>query len=247
MKELNKKLTAIQQELKAPKNQFNNFGKYNYRSCEDILEGVKPLLKKHELTLRIDDSIIQIGERYYVQATAILSDGENAIVTKASAREADKKSGMDASQITGAASSYARKYALNGLFAIDDTKDADTKDNTPEKKETKKTTKSTSKPRLATSAQIGKIGVLANKELGWSNLKLSKATAKLYKKGKLPDLTIKEASDLIEKLQVEVKKQEKETIDVGDEDHSKEVEVDPSDIDLDLDSVIEEMENEKEG
>ena len=129
MKELHKKLTAIQQELKAPKSQYNKFANFSYRSCEDILESVKPLLKEHDLTLRIDDSIVQVGDRYYVQATAILSDGENAIATKASAREADKKTGMDASQITGAASSYARKYALNGLFAIDDAKDADTKDN----------------------------------------------------------------------------------------------------------------------
>lgn len=131
MKDLNKQLAAIQKELKAPKNQFNKFANFNYRSCEDILEAVKPLLG--DLTLRIEDSIVNVGERYYVQARAILSDGENAVVTTAYAREALTKTGMDEAQITGAASSYARKYALNGLFLIDDTKDADTQDNTQKK------------------------------------------------------------------------------------------------------------------
>jgi hypothetical protein len=127
MKELNNALAKIQQGLKAPKNQINKFGGYNYRSCEDILEAVKPLLGK--LTLTISDDMVNIGDRYYVKATARLTDGENLIETSALAREAEVKKGMDASQITGSASSYARKYALNGLFAIDDTKDADTKDN----------------------------------------------------------------------------------------------------------------------
>lgn len=122
---LNDKLLDIQIKLKAPKGQYNSFGKYNYRSCEDILEAVKPLLKEHNLTLRMSDKIVQIGERYYVEATAFLSDGENSICTTASAREDDTKKGMDSAQITGACSSYARKYALNGMFAIDDNKDSD--------------------------------------------------------------------------------------------------------------------------
>jgi hypothetical protein len=123
------KIVAIQSMLKAPKGQYNSFGKYNYRSCEDILEGVKPLLSEQELILTIEDSIEMIGDRYYVKATATLSDGTNSISTSAYARESLDKKGMDASQVTGATSSYARKYALNGLLAIDDTKDADTMDN----------------------------------------------------------------------------------------------------------------------
>lgn len=123
------KIVAIQSMLKAPKGQYNSFGKYNYRSCEDILEGVKPLLSEQELILTIEDSIEMIGDRYYVKATATLSDGTNSISTSAYARESLDKKGMDASQVTGATSSYARKYALNGLLCIDDTKDADTMNN----------------------------------------------------------------------------------------------------------------------
>ncbi len=119
----------IQHKLKAPKWQYNSFGKYNYRSCEDILEGVKPLLKEHNLALLIDDEIVQIGERYYVKATAKITDGREIVSATAYAREPDTKKGMDESQITGATSSYARKYALNALLCIDDTKDADTMDN----------------------------------------------------------------------------------------------------------------------
>lgn len=116
----------IQFELKAPKGQYNSFAKYHYRSCEDILEALKPLLFKYKATLTLSDEIVLIGERYYVKATAILRSGSNSITAFAFAREQDDKKGLDASQITGTASSYARKYALNGLFCIDDTKDADT-------------------------------------------------------------------------------------------------------------------------
>lgn len=123
------KIVAVQSELKAPKGQYNSFGKYNYRSCEDILEGVKPLLNKYGLYLTIDDAVQLIGDRYYIKATATLSDGDNCISTSAYARESLDKKGMDSSQVTGATSSYARKYALNGLLCIDDTKDADTMDN----------------------------------------------------------------------------------------------------------------------
>ena len=127
------KLSAIQRNLKAPKGQYNNFGRYNYRSCEDIVEAVKPILTDAECSLTLSDDIILVGDRVYVKATATLYDAspENkgdikAISVSAMAREPAEKKGMDASQITGTASSYARKYALNGLFAIDDTKDADT-------------------------------------------------------------------------------------------------------------------------
>lgn len=133
-KELHKKLAEIQQKLKAPKNQTNKFGGYQYRSCEDILEAVKPLLG--DLSLVISDEMREIGGRVYVQATATLSNGEQSISNSSYAREEESKKGMDASQLTGSTSSYARKYALNGLFLIDDTKDADaTNDHGKEAKE----------------------------------------------------------------------------------------------------------------
>lgn len=119
------KLIEVQAALKAPKGQYNSFGKYAYRSCEDILEAVKPLLVERGLTLTLSDEPVECGGRVYIKATASLSDGKDARAVSAYAREAEEKKGMDESQITGTASSYARKYALNGLFLIDDTKDAD--------------------------------------------------------------------------------------------------------------------------
>jgi len=121
-----KELLAIQQELKAPKGQRNNFGKYNYRSCEDILEAVKPLLAKGKCTLTLSDNIEEVGSRLFVRASATLTNEKgDTVEVDGVAGHATEKKGMDFSQISGAASSYARKYALNGLFAIDDTKDAD--------------------------------------------------------------------------------------------------------------------------
>lgn len=123
------KLSNIQNELKAPKSQFNKFGGYKYRSCEDILEAVKPICKKYGAVLVISDKLENIGDRYYIKAMAELIDTEEenvSVCNTAYAREEESKKGMDGSQITGTASSYARKYALNGLFNIDDTKDADT-------------------------------------------------------------------------------------------------------------------------
>lgn len=121
------KLNIVQTELKAPKNQRNNFGGYNYRSCEDILEALKPLLYKNKALVTISDEVVFIGSKNYIKATAKFIDAENgeSVEVSAFAREAETKKGMDDSQLTGATSSYARKYALNGLFAIDDTKDAD--------------------------------------------------------------------------------------------------------------------------
>lgn len=133
------KLMSTQTTLKANKTQFNDFGKYSYRSCEDILEALKPILAMNQLTVTLSDQIQQIGNRTYIQATATVTDaetGESVSVT-AYAREEESKKGMDASQVTGAASSYARKYALNGLFAIDDCKDSDAT-NTHGKEEPKK-------------------------------------------------------------------------------------------------------------
>lgn len=121
-------LMAVQAELKAPKGQYNQFGKYDYRSAEDIIEAVKPLLKDNGLFLNMSDEVVLVGDRYYIKATVKVVDvvtGES-VQTSALAREAAQKKGMDESQVTGTASSYARKYALNGLFAIDDNRDADT-------------------------------------------------------------------------------------------------------------------------
>lgn len=136
-----KKLLAIQTELKAPKNQFNKFGNYKYRNCEDILEGVKPLLKQNNVTIMIHDEVEFIHDRYYIKAIVNFIDIETGekISTSAFAREEESKKGMDGSQVTGASSSYARKYALNGLLAIDDAKDSDTT-NTGKDKDNKKTT-----------------------------------------------------------------------------------------------------------
>jgi hypothetical protein len=139
MKELNriiKELNRIIKELKAPKNQYNLFGKYKYRSCEDILEGLKKVIGNN--IINVSDEIVVIGDRYYVKATASFYEGgclEKCVSSTAYAREDDFKKGMDGAQVTGCASSYARKYALNGLFCIDDTKDSDRKDNNNTKKE----------------------------------------------------------------------------------------------------------------
>ena len=141
---LHEKLLAIQTKLKAPKGQYNSFGNFNYRSAEDILEAVKPLNAEQGLLLTITDEIKEVGGRIYVVATATVSDGTDELKVSAFAREPENKKGMDESQITGATSSYARKYALNGLYAIDDNKDADTdehkqqQENAPKKQQQQK-------------------------------------------------------------------------------------------------------------
>jgi hypothetical protein len=133
-------LAAIQAELKAPKGNFNSFGKYKYRSCEDIVEAVKPLLADHRCHLILTDDVVAVLDRVYVKATATIYKGTEVIgQATAFAREALDKKGMDDSQITGTASSYARKYALNGLLAIDDTKDADTDEHTAQRSKPVKT------------------------------------------------------------------------------------------------------------
>jgi hypothetical protein len=124
-KELIEKIQRIQTQLKAPKSQYNKFGQYAYRNQEDILEAVKPLLAVEKLVQTVSDEIIAVGGRIYVKATVTVTDGESFLVTTAFAREPEDQKGMSSSQITGSASSYARKYALNGMYAIDDTKDAD--------------------------------------------------------------------------------------------------------------------------
>lgn len=128
---IQEKLRKIQLQLKAPKSQYNSFGKYYFRNCEDILEVAKPIVAAEMCVLTVNDTVKQIGERYYIEAAATLTDTEDAasVTVTAYAREDENRKGMDASQLTGATSSYARKYALSGLFAIDDTKDADTLNN----------------------------------------------------------------------------------------------------------------------
>ena len=145
------KLLSVQGKLKAPKSQYNDFGHYSYRNAEDILEAVKPLCNEVKALVLLTDEIKIIGERFYVEATAKFVDCEKAdvIEVKASAREEENKKGMDGSQVTGASSSYARKYALNGLFAIDDTKDSDsTNKGDSTKNEPKKAEKKETKPEV---------------------------------------------------------------------------------------------------
>jgi hypothetical protein len=176
------KLSKVQEELKAPKGQYNSFGKYKYRSCEDILEAVKPLLIKNKLSMQISDELVQIGERYYVKATATLLDLEDnsTMSNTAYAREDLEKKGMDGSQITGTASSYARKYALNGLFLIDDTKDADTDEYHNQNEEVEKITKE----------QIKKIKELVDD---------IPAMVNYFKLGKLEDMPKEMAEQVIER------------------------------------------------
>lgn len=186
MKEINVKLMNIQQELKAPKGQYNSFGKYAYRSCEDILEAVKPLLKKEKAVLTISDELQYIGNRYYIKATVTLIDTESeaTISNSAYAREEETKKGMDGSQITGASSSYARKYALNGLFGIDDNKESDTTNiQNKEEKEDKKVS-----PTQIELIQKYYQGENLTKLLEVNNLE------------KLEDMSINKASEILSKL-----------------------------------------------
>lgn len=222
MKNIYEKLSEVQNELKAPKGQKNTFGNYKYRSAEDILEAVKPLLAKNRLSLVLSDELVVMGEhnpvlyqesvwdkdakqfkaetkitgsqRFYIKATATLYDldSDNKIYNTAFAREEETKKGMDGSQITGTASSYARKYALNGLFNIDDTKDADTDEYQNQTKEQPKK-QAASK---ATEKQIEMIENLYSKE----EIKLA---LEMVKKNKLEDLTVLEASQLISKRKKE--------------------------------------------
>lgn len=166
---LSEKLNVIQTRLKAPKGQYNSFGKYNYRSCEDILEGLKPLLEETKTTIRLSDTVEIAGSRIYIKATATLSDGESEISTTAYARESESKKGMDDSQVTGTASSYARKYALNGLLAIDDTKDADTMNNgSNSRQDTQRNAPAPQKPK-ATASETMEIKALLDSRDGNGN------------------------------------------------------------------------------
>ena len=204
------KLINIQSALKCNKGQTNSFGNYKYRSCEDILEAVKPLLQKEGVSLLITDEMVQVGERIYVKATATISDGQDGSVHNVSvsayAREPLLKKGMDESQITGATSSYARKYALNGLLCIDDTKDADT-EAPPEatgasQKPVSQAQHSTS-PKL-TERQLNAILSLTAK-LQWDDQEVENIITIKFDKKKPEDLSIKEASELITLLNDRIK------------------------------------------
>lgn len=165
------RLAKVQQQLKAPKNQRNNYGGYNYRSCEDILEAVKPLLGAISLSLLINDEIVLIGDRYYVKATATIYDDKGNYVSNSGyAREELTRKGMDSAQITGATSSYARKYALNGLFAIDDTKDADALNNGEEDKPKKTATKQATITAKQALAELAKVKSVEELKLAFTRL-----------------------------------------------------------------------------
>lgn len=183
-------LQKIQSELKAPKGQFNSFGKYKYRSCEDILEAVKPILAKYEAEIRLSDEIVNIGTRFYVKATAsfMSKDGEGREVY-AYAREPEEKKGMDESQITGTASSYARKYALNGLLLIDDTKDEDTNELREEKKAKKEAQAPETKPEKVDALTLRAVRArIANAAAQGKKLEESDL-CKMFKIEKLEDMT----------------------------------------------------------
>ena len=147
-KNINNLLVEVQSELKAPKSQYNSFGKYNYRSTEDILEGLKPILKEKNLVLVVFDDVVQVSDRVYIKSTAKLSYDQETIEVTAFARESLTKKGMDDSQITGTASSYARKYALNGMFLIDDSKDADSDEFSKQNKSQKNSEQKPKQPKI---------------------------------------------------------------------------------------------------
>lgn len=195
------KLSQLQNTLKVPKNQYNEFGKYYFRNCDDIMEATKPLCKDLKCLIICDDDLVQVGERYYICATAKLIDLETSenIRVHAFAREEETKKGMDASQITGSTSSYARKYALNGLLQLDDTKDADSNEYS------KVTGKTGKKPNMAskiTPAQVQKLQILL-KELG------DKYKEALYKQlniNSCKELSFDKANELIKSLSTKVEK-----------------------------------------
>jgi hypothetical protein len=192
-------LAEIQKKLKAPKNQHNNFGNYNYRSCEDILEAVKPLLD--DMWLTINDEIVPVGNRYYIKATATLHGTDTEISVSAYAREEETKKGMDASQITGSASSYARKYALNGLFLIDDTKDADTRDNSGNGNTGQDKDKKQPEVQTITEGQIASIKQIRT-DKQWDLKTMSKYIQETinHSIGKYSELTYDEAEKILVKL-----------------------------------------------
>lgn len=208
MKNVLNKLFKIQQELKVPKNQRNTFGNYNFRNCEDIMEASKPICAKHNCLLICSDELIQVGDRYYVKAIATIFDLDSgeSVSTSACAREEETKKGMDASQITGASSSYARKYALNGLLQLDDNKDADTNEykKQKEKDNLKSTTKKVDKPvEMIEEGQITAIRILLKDHEELKNAVYKKLGITSSKE--MPNkLTKSQATSLIKQLKQKV-------------------------------------------
>lgn len=188
------KLVEVQNKLKAPKNQFNKFGNYAYRNCEDILEALKPILSEVKAVVNISDEVVLVGERYYIKATVKFIDAETSEVVEASAmaREEENKKGMDSSQLTGSTSSYARKYALNGLFAIDDTKDSDTT-NTHGKEDSKSNVITLTDKQLDRMYAIAKVG-------GYDKVKVDRLINQKYSK-KANEMTKAEYDNVVEGLQ----------------------------------------------
>ena len=198
------KLVEVQNRLKAPKNQFNKFGNYAYRNCEDILEALKPILAEVKAVVNMSDEVVLVGERYYIKATVKFIDAETGEVVEASAmaREEENKKGMDSSQLTGSTSSYARKYALNGLFAIDDTKDSDTT-NTHGKEDSKSNVITLTDKQLNRMYAIAKVG-------GYDKVKVDRLINQKYSK-KANEMTKEEYDNVVEGLQkiADVKTKEK--------------------------------------
>lgn len=192
-KNILKKLVTIQSKLKAPKGQYNSFGKYNYRSCEDILENARPLANENSCVIVLNDDIKEVAGRYYVEATATLFDADSGeeISAKAMAREPENKKGNDESQITGASSSYARKYALSALFALDDTKDADTMDN----RETAQIKKQVPRQIDEKTKHLTNVFSKMKKHNADKN-SILKIMKEKYNKTSSKDLTLEEAKDL---------------------------------------------------
>ena len=195
---IKKKLLQVQSDLKAPKGQYNSFGKYNYRSAEDILEAVKPLLHNEGLVQTISDEIVSVGDRIYVKSTVTLYDAESdeSLSASALAREDETKKGMDSSQITGSTSSYARKYALNGMYAIDDTKDSDATNTGPKKTEA---TEAMEKATMEEIEALLELGIMK----GQDEMAVRKAAAAYYRVDdlkKLSKVAIKDLSDRLKKL-----------------------------------------------
>jgi hypothetical protein len=202
------KLQKIQLELEVPKSQFNAFGKYNYRSCEDILSAVKPVAAKYDSVVTVSDEMVEIGGRFYIKATATLKDCESeggsglSVYSVGYAREEETKKGMDAAQITGAASSYARKYALNGLFCLDDTKDADsTNKHGKEEPASYEKAKQTFSGK-ATESQRQALGDIA-KTFNLSPADMIAKMESLYNVKSSKDLTAEQASELLAIIQAE--------------------------------------------
>ncbi|MTD37683.1 hypothetical protein GIX45_03330 [Erwinia sp. CPCC 100877] len=195
-KTFNEKVITIQSQLKAPKGQYNKFGNYNYRSLEDISEALKPLLTAEGLRLTLSDEPVEIANRIYIKATAYLTDGVSKIEVTGFAREAETKKGMDESQITGTASSYARKYALNGLFLIDDTKDADTNEHAEQHKQNSgnagndNNNQATRQTGLITGRQVAELKNEASKIASVSNLNPSVFTSKIAEMGNVTSIDL---------------------------------------------------------